>query len=267
MAGILIIVKILITVFIVLALSIIAEHVSPRVAGLLAGYPLGAALALFFYGYEISPGFAAQSAVYTIIGLIAIQSFAYCYYVSSSCFKKYTILVSSILASAGYFFVAWLLHFLESGALLSVMLTSFSIGLFVYLFRNIENRKILNKITLSSRILYIRAFLAALFIVVITWAAHLVGPRWAGLFSAFPTTFFPLLVIVHFTYTTKHAHTIIKNFPIGLGSIVVYALGVIFTYPRFGIGTGTILSLTMATIYLLIYNFLIYRGGIPLHES
>ena len=258
MAGILIIVKILITVFIVLALSLIAEHVSPRVAGLLAGYPLGAALALFFYGFEISPEFAAQSAVYTIIGLIAIQSFAYCYYLFSSYFKEYTIIVSSLMATAGYFVIAWLLHFLKPGALLSVMLTTFSIGIFVYLFRNIENKKIRNRITLSSRILFIRAFSAALFIVVITGTAHLVGPRWAGLFSAFPTTFFPLLVIVHFTYTTQHAHTIIKNFPIGLGSIIVYSLGVIFTYPRFGIGAGTTLSLCIATIYLLIYNFLIY---------
>jgi hypothetical protein len=260
MVSILIIIKILITITIVLALSLIAEHVSPRVAGLLAGYPLGAALALFFYGYEISPEFAAQSAVYTVIGLIAIQFFAYCYYLSSAYFKKFTIVISSALAIAGYFFVAWILHFLEPGAGSSVMLTIVSIAVFVFLFRKIENRKIRKKIALSFQTISIRAFFAALFIVVITGTAHLVGPRWAGLFSAFPTTFFPLLVIVHFTYSTQHAHTIIKNFPIGLGSIIAYSLAVLFTYPRYGIVAGTAISLGIATIYLLIYNFLIYKG-------
>ena len=33
----------------------VAERVSPRVAGLLSGYPLGAAIALFFMGLEIGP--------------------------------------------------------------------------------------------------------------------------------------------------------------------------------------------------------------------
>ena len=259
MVSILIIIKIFVTISIVLALSLIAEHVSPRVAGLLAGYPLGAGLALFFYGYEISAEFAAQSAVYTIIGLIAIQFFGYCYYLFSSYFKKFTVVVSSALSIAGYFCAAWLLHFLELGALVSVVLTIVSIAVFVFLFRNIENKKIKNKITLSFQTLLIRALFAALFIVGITYIANLVGPRWAGLFSAFPTTFFPLLVIVHLTYTTQHAHTIIKNFPIGLGSLIAYSLAVIFTYPAYGIFAGTAISLFLATIYLLIYNFFIYK--------
>jgi uncharacterized membrane protein (GlpM family) len=260
MLSILFLFKIIVTVSIVLGLSLIAEHVSPRIAGLLAGYPLGAALALLFYGIEISPEFAAQSAIYTIFGLIAIQSFAYFYFIISSFTEKFTIPISSTVAVAGFFVIAWLLHFLQVGTFFTVMLTIASIFLFMYQFRKIKNKKIQKKISMSFQIIFVRAVFAALFIVVITGIAKLVGPRWAGLFSAFPTTFFPLLVIVHFTYTTEHAHTIIKNFPIGLGSIIAYALAVSFTYPAYGIFAGTAISLGIATLYLLIYNFLVYKG-------
>ena len=42
--------KIAVTIGLVLALSLVAERVSPRAAGLLSGYPLGAAIALFLIG-------------------------------------------------------------------------------------------------------------------------------------------------------------------------------------------------------------------------
>ena len=48
-------VKLLVSVILVLTLSAVAEHISPRAAGLLAGYPAGAAITLFFIGLDVSP--------------------------------------------------------------------------------------------------------------------------------------------------------------------------------------------------------------------
>jgi len=73
----LILVKIAVTIGVVITLSLVAERVSTSVAGVLSGYPLGAAIVLFFYGVEASPEFAAKSAVYTMPGLISTQSFVY----------------------------------------------------------------------------------------------------------------------------------------------------------------------------------------------
>jgi hypothetical protein len=64
-------VKIGLSIVLVVGLSAVAERSGPRMAGLLAGYPLGIAIALFFIGYEISPAFAARSAVFTQAGLIS----------------------------------------------------------------------------------------------------------------------------------------------------------------------------------------------------
>jgi hydrogenase/urease accessory protein HupE len=61
-------------------LSVLAEVTSPGVAGILSGYPMGAAVALFFIGLEIGPGFAAESSLHTSAGIVATLVFTYCYY-------------------------------------------------------------------------------------------------------------------------------------------------------------------------------------------
>jgi len=64
------------------------------------------------------------------------------------------------------------------------------------------------------------------------------------------------MIIIHFTYGKKYVHTIIRNFPRGLGSLITYSLTVSIVYPVCGIYLGTFVSFTMATVYLLIYYFI-----------
>jgi uncharacterized membrane protein (GlpM family) len=251
--------KIGVTVGIVLALSLAAERVSPRVAGVLAGYPLGAAIALFFIGLEISPDFAARSAVYTLAGLAASQVFVYCYFMVSSRIRSRSIPVSSAAALAGYFAAAWLLHpisFSRAGAALTA---AASMLLSAFLFRRVPNVAIARSVRFTPAVLLLRACLAAGIIVAITAAAGAVGPAWAGLFSAFPTALFPLLLIVHITYDKAHVHTIIKNFPPGLGSLIAYGLSVSYFYPAWGVGWGTPAAFGIATLYLLAYSAVVAR--------
>jgi hypothetical protein len=249
--------KIGVTIGMVLALSWVAERVSPRVAGLLSGYPLGAAIALFFIGLEISPEFAARSAVYALAGLASSQVFAYCYFMASARLNRCTIPAACAAALGGYFAAAWLLHaiaFSRAGAVLTAIA---SMALFAYLFRGIRNVAIARSVRFTPMVLLLRACLAAAIIVAITGAAGAVGSAWAGLFSAFPTALFPLMLIVHITYDKAHVHTIIKNFPLGLGSLIVYGIAVSILYPTWGVGWGTLAAFGIATLYLLGYGAII----------
>jgi hypothetical protein len=252
--------KLISSVSIVVLLSWIAEHVSPKVAGLLSGYPLGAAIALFFYGLEVSPEFASKSAVYTMIGLVASQAFVYCYYRTSVYLKRFNIFCSSMISVAGYFLVIWLIHFIKLNRAFAVVIPVISIFLFSYLFRKIDNMKIHKRLTLNYSLLFLRAIFAGSIILVITGAAKWVNSTWAGLLSAFPVTLFPLMLIIHFTYGKKYVHTIIRNFPMGLGSLITYSLTVSIVYPFCGVYLGTFISFMMATGYLLIYHLITTKG-------
>lgn len=247
-------IKLIVAIAVVIGLSLLAEHVSPRVAGILSAYPTGSAISLFFFGLEISPEFAAKSAVYNMIGLTASLAFVYFYYKASKYFRNFNIFLSSLVAIIGYFAIIWMLHFVELNKFVAIFIPIIASFLFIHLFREIKNVKIKKKVKLNHKVLFLRALFAASIILLITSIPHLVGSTWAGLFSAFPTTLFPLMLIVHYTYDTKHVHTIIKNVPVGMFSLILYSLVISIVYPIYGIYWGTIISFIVATIYLIAYS-------------
>ncbi|MBU2550173.1 MAG: hypothetical protein KKB20_17325 [Proteobacteria bacterium] len=256
-------VKILVAVLMVVGLSLLAEHVSPRIAGVVSGYPLGAAISLFFIGYDLGPEFAARSAVYTAAGLAATQAFAAAYFLASWRMngrpRLPAVLISTVVGLAGFFAVALAMHPLRVGLLAAGLLALGSILFFDRLLRNLTDAGIQNRVRTGPGIIITRALAAAVFIILVTSTARLVGPGWAGLFSAFPITMLPLIVIVHWTYRTEHVHTIIKNVPRGIGALAVYTLTVSLLYPRIGIYWGTLAAYAGATIYLV----LLVQGGKP----
>jgi len=115
-------VKFSVSIILVLTLSAVAEHISPRAAGLLAGYPAGAAITLFFFGLDISPEFASDSAVYTMMGLVATEAFVFCY------FKSTLLCVSIVYPVSGIYI----------GTLIS--LAAATIYLLVYRLVAVKNR-------------------------------------------------------------------------------------------------------------------------------
>ncbi|HSW62432.1 MAG TPA: hypothetical protein VLH56_03825 [Dissulfurispiraceae bacterium] len=257
----LLLMKLGISILVVLVLSVVAERVSPQAAGIISGYPAGIAINLFFFGYEIGPAFAAESALYTATGLLATLSFVYFYYLASSRITRCSVLFASLVSILGYLAVVWCVHKVPVNWATALFIPIFSLFLFLYLFRRIKNSVIVDKAQLSGRVFLLRAFASAGIITIVTSLAHVVGPAYAGLFAAFPSTMFPLMLIIHLTYDVRHVHTIIKNFPLGLGSLIVYALLVALTYGSLGIFWGTIISFAAATAYLLAYAFLLRRKG------
>ncbi|MFD1551253.1 hypothetical protein DNU06_12970 [Putridiphycobacter roseus] len=254
MTELLFLVKLIVAISFVIGLSLLAENVSPKVAGVLSGYPTGSAITLFFFGLEASPEFAAKSAVYNMIGLTAALSFVYIYYICSKYFTRYNIIFSSLISLLGYLVVVWLLHFIEINKFIAVLIPIVCSFLCIFLFRKIKNISIQTKAKLNYKTLFLRAIFAAFIILLITSAPRFFGPTLSGLFSAFPTTLFPLMLIIHFTYSKEHVHTIIKNVPIGMFSLIIYSLTVSIVYPLFGIYLGTLISFGAATIYLFIYK-------------
>ncbi len=255
-------VKALTAVGMVVLLSVLAEVVSTRFAGVLSGYPLGAAVTLFFLGYEIGPQFAAQSALHTSVGLIATQAFAYAYYRTSllglPSGRASRVLCASLGGISGYFLAASLLRPLQVSPAMALLMPTLFILLFIVLFRRVANTRIQGPARLSGRTLLFRSLFAASAIVVITSTAQWAGPSWAGLFAAFPITLLPFVAIIHYTYDSEHVHTILKNVPKGLGSLVVYSLAVSALYPSYGIAAGTLLAYVLATVYLVAMQ--LWRG-------
>ena len=123
------------------------------------------------------------------------------------------------------------------------------------LFGKIENIRIDKRVRMSFKMLLLRSLFAATAVVLVISTAKMVGPIWAGLFSAYPNIMLPLVVIIHFTYDPEHAYVILKNVPRGLASVITYCLVVSLTYPVYGVYAGTAMAYGMATLYLLVTQF------------
>lgn len=249
-------IKFIVAVAVVLVLAFLAEKVSPRFAGIISVTPTGTAITLFFYGLEISPEFASNSAIFNLAGLLAMLTFFYLYYISSKIIGRESILVSSVFAIIGYSIVTLILQNIKFDQITAALVAIISVPVFMYLFRKIPDSKVEKRIKLSNTILFIRALAAGTIILAITTLAKFVGPTWAGLFSAFPTTVFPMIILVQYTYGIKPVNTIIKNFPIGLPSLILYSLTVYMAYPVIGIFFGTLLAYLAAIICLILCLFI-----------
>ncbi len=256
--------KLLVSIIAVVGLSLVAEHVSARIAGILSGYPLGSAIALFFIGIEQGSAFAAEAAVHTLAGFSASLVLTFCYYQGSRKLQRWHLPVAMVSGLGGFLVAATLLQLLPlgvvdqaatgvvaSGLLGGGLLTALSILLFSWLFRSIDNVALTGRVSISRQVLLLRALMAAATVLFITGIAGWVGPAWSGLLSAFPITLFPFMLILHYSYGKGVVYTVIKNYPMGLGSLLCYTITVSLSYRYWGVGWGTAAGFLIATLYLV----------------
>lgn len=245
--------KIAITIAFVFILTWIAERVHPTIAGILSGFPLGIALTLYFFGFEQSAEFASASAQATVAAFSAnIASF---YIYGLAIIKKDAkVWLASLTSIIGFLVVALGLSFTpaDQSLALGLCIAVGSIIGFQYLQRDFKGEVIANRKPLTMTSIMFRSTAAAATVVLITWLAHSIGVKWSGLLAGFGITAFPFLVLIHLTYGKGVAIAIIQKYPLGIGSLVVYCLGVVQFYPSQGINLGTACALLYSIAYLML---------------
>ncbi len=242
----------------VLTITFTAEYASTRLAGVLVGFPLGAGLSILFFGIEQGASFAAESALWGIQGVLATLTFSLAYLTAVKYFTQQnpiTIIYCTLLGLVGFFAASLLIYFvMPKASWLNVPLTLIGVFGFAFLFRKLPLNNISRKTPVTPLILSIRAGFTALVVVLITSIAQLVGPQWSGLFSTFPVTLLPVVVILHHHYGTDNVFTLLRELPFGLLAIVVFDFAVAKSFPILGVGGGILVSYGTALLYLLFYE-------------
>ncbi len=255
--------KICLSAGMVITITLVAESVSTRFAGVLLGFPLGAGLTFFFTGIEQGPLFAADSAPWSVQGLSATLIFCLLYSQSSTMVQKdsvFSLLLPTLCGLSGFFGTAYFLQYVLLEQLwlriATVVLVFAAVTIF---FRLTPSPAILQKVPTTAIILLSRALFAAVVIVVITGLAKTVGSRWSGIFAAFPTTILPTVWVLHYHYGAKTIAALFREIPLGMLAIVIFSGSIYCTFPQFGVYTGILISYGVAFLYLLFYEFLLRR--------
>ena len=82
------------------------------------------------------------------------------------------------------------------------------------------------------------------------------GNRWAGIFSAFATTTFPVLLILQYKHGEEAVSTVIKNISWSIGSLVFYVISIYFFYDLIGIYLGTVVSFILSACFLFFIKYI-----------
>lgn len=255
----LVVLKIVLSAGMVITITLTAERISPRLAGVMVGFPLGAGLTLFFLGIEQGPRFAAESSLWSVQGILALLGFCWCYRKGAQIFAvntKASLVLSCLLGLVGYFATATAVRFLLPGnSLVRILIVVLLLFLPAVAFRKAAISKIKAKAAFSWRMLIARASFAALIILSVTGLASFLGPSWSGLLAAFPTVILPSVIILHFHYGSESVPVFFRDTPLAMPAIIVFSLAVHWTFPSMGVLGGTFCSYGLALLYLIVYEF------------
>jgi len=235
----------------VLGLTAIAERVSTRIAGILSGAPQNAMLIYFFVGYDMGTSYVVESIPHGVASFTATLAFVLVYYGASSWLDRYAVVGGSLAGIAAFVVVAFALSTIRFTSAGAVALTSIAIILTLWSFRKIELVAIAIPVRYTAKLLMLRGGFAVVLIVIVITLAETLGARWAGLLAGFPAVLWPTLLIIHITYGAASTHALIRNFPLGVISILLYILSISFTFPLWGVYGGTVASLGISLVYLI----------------
>ena len=255
-------VKLAVTMLAVVGLSLVAERMSPRLAGVLAGFPHGIAIVLYFIGVEQGVEFATRAAGFATAGLGANVVLAYAYARAAGLAGRGPVAVglAALAGLAAFLSVALVVKLIAPGPVLAVATTLLAIGLVRLALDAWPPATVGRKPRAGLGELVIRALLAGAIVVNITGLAAVIGPGWAGLFSGFPVVTFPLLLILHLRHGPAQVAAVVRHYPFGVLALVVFTLTVRWAYPGLGIGLGTLAGLGAALVWLAGASWASNRG-------
>ncbi len=262
--------KLLLAVSMVLGLARIAERAGPAWAGIFSGAPLGVALVLLFYGIELGVEYAAGAAGYALLGLMAALIFAGLFVTLAPRFTEaspWPLLLAvsgfGVAACVLLALVQWLGMTAASGQtslvgiadpfipLVALLTALMALGVGLKL-PPVAPPRPLRPQPLTREQQGARAAVVALMVVAITSLAHQLTPAAAGVLAGFPLVLFALMLVLQWHQGSAPVVAVVRHFPFGMGSLILYTLMVSLTYPAWGLAWGTAVSMGIALLYLLL---------------
>jgi uncharacterized membrane protein (GlpM family) len=186
--------KMALTAFIVVIVSVTVERSGPFIGALIAALPTAAGAAYIILAFEHSPDFIAASAVGSAAAAATVSIFALIYTVLA---QRYGLLLSLGIAMAIWFVGAAALRLNTWTPLTAAILNVAVFGATVPLSWRYRTTGPTPKFLRTAYDIPLRAITAAIVVVVVTTASHSIGSFVSGVFAVFPIVMASSVVILH----------------------------------------------------------------------
>ncbi len=240
----------IISAFVVIIITIIAEKYGTKVGGILGTLPSTIIVAFIFISINKSVSFASESAVVVpaemAINLVFLVIISTLVYRSLSFALVVSLSIWSILTIILYFSNI-------NNILISVVLYALSLVFcFIYLekIRKIESCKKV-KVHYTKKKIVLRGILAGTVIATAVFLSN-INSTLSGIFSIFPAIFLSTMIIAYLEHGPVFTSGFAKSMIIGSQTVMSYVIAVHFLYPRFGLFFGTFYSFLISLVVAII---------------
>lgn len=249
--------------------TMVAERVSPKIAGVILAIPTTFAIGIFFMAWALS-----EKDVVGIIPLVPLSlGIAYIFLVlyillaASPLPKLSNMIVSYVVSIAVWFACSLPIILFEYSHLWSSLagwcvLAVLSTYILERKYRTLPEQKSAT-MQFSSGELIARSLFAGLLITAVVLLAKTLNPFWGGVFSVFPASWSSGLIILHRRHDAAFLLRSYHMAPIGATSILLYALLVMWFYLPMGFVWGTVAAYCVTLLYVWLFVKLLQRQKRP----
>jgi hypothetical protein len=236
----------------IVAISLIARRYGPRAGGVVGGLPVIAGPILFVLALDQGLRFAADAAVGTMLGVVALIAFVLAY-VAVSRHRRWPVAITA--GWAIFFVVLAAMEPVDAGAGLAVALACGACAVGV-LFLPKPERGIPVASAHPPHDLLLRAACAVVPVVVITGLAGAVGPHVAGLLSSFPIITPIVAAFTHAQHGPEEATRLLYGFTVGFFAYSLFCFVIAVALVPIGMGAFAVGATVAVVVQAMSVGFM-----------
>jgi uncharacterized membrane protein (GlpM family) len=224
--------KMVMTAFIVVVISVVVEQSGPFIGALIAALPTAASAAYIILGIEHTADFIAASSVGSAAATAAVSVFCLVYAVLA---QRHGVVLSVLAAVVVWFIAAAALRLVTWTPLTASLLNVVVFGITVPLSRRYRTSGPPPKLLRRPYDIPLRAIASAVVVVTVTTASYSIGSFASGIFAVFPIVMGCSIVILHLRVGGVASASMMAHAQIALNGLWLGFIAVHYLVPLYGV--------------------------------
>jgi len=238
--------------------TLFAERLGSTIGGLIINLPSHLLISLVFIAAVNGTSFVVDAIPGIPIGMTISTLFLFVFIV----FLKHGLMIST--------FTSLIIWCLSAILFVSLKLENIVLNIFLYIMVTFVTYFVLEKFIKIQSMekskkeytkyqIMMRAIIAGSLVASVIIISKFLSPYTVGILATFPAVFLSTMIILVLNQSKEFAQATGKVLILSSSNIVIYGLAVAFTYPRFGILFGTLLSFIIAFLWIWIFLPIVSR--------
>ena len=234
--------------------TLLAEKFGSKIGGLIANLPSNILIAFIFVALTQGKQYTVKAALSVPLGMTIDAFFLFAYILG---------LYKNIITGLFLSLLSWLV--LATLTIKYLQSTPIGLGIIIYFIFTILIFYVLEKIIKIPSIqkqktpfnyiqIIYRAIFAGSIVAGTVTLSFFCSPFWTGIFSTFPAVMLSTMLILSTSQGPSFAQAVGKIMIISSGSIVIFSMLILLTYPKMNIFPGTLVSFSGSVVWILLFQ-------------